>query len=94
MRITGLEISLICNTAAGFIINGKLPMKSERESDLKTLIENSKQEKATKSSQVTSCTAHSVQINILYSVLGTCISLRGQGGERITHKDAATCVRI
>lgn len=54
-------------------------MKSERESDLKTLTENSKQEKA-KSSQVTSCDAHLVQINILHiSVLGTWASLRGQG---------------
>lgn len=46
LRTTGLEISLICNTGAGFIINAKLPMKSERESDLKTLTENSNQEKA------------------------------------------------
>lgn len=45
LRNTGWEISLICNTPAGFIINGELPMKSERESDLKTLTENSKQEK-------------------------------------------------
>ena len=45
LRTTGLEISLIHNTAAGFIINGKLPMKSERESDLKTVTANSKQEK-------------------------------------------------
>lgn len=78
-RTTGLEIHLIYNSAAGFIIKGKLPMKSERESDLKTLTENSKQEKA-KSSQVTSCDAHLVQINILHiSVLGTWTSLRGQG---------------
>lgn len=48
-----------------------------------------------KPSQVTSCTAHMLEINILYiSALSTCILLRGQGDERIIHKDATTCVRI